>query len=62
MCLHLYFNTSPQLNFREFIFMSELFEMDLIKVNENEDCCHHAAVHIDFKPDGNLKAFLPHHS
>lgn len=31
MCLHLYFNTLSQLNFREFMFMSEPFEMDLNK-------------------------------
>lgn len=31
VCLHLYFNTLSQFNFREFIFMSKSFEMDLNK-------------------------------
>lgn len=31
MCLHLYFNTLSQLNFREFIFTSKSFEIDLNK-------------------------------
>ena len=60
-CLHLYFNILSLLNFREFIFMSKFFEMDLNKSKLNEGCCCHAAVHIDFKLDGNLKALLLHH-
>ena len=41
--------------------MSKSFETDLNKSKLNEDCCCHAAVHLDFKLDRNLKALLLHH-
>lgn len=31
MCLHLYFNTLSHFSFREYIFVSKSFEMDLNK-------------------------------